>query len=51
MEIILNDYHKMVNAKKMEKMAYWEAHPLSRTECLRRLRLLREQRLARQSKW
>jgi len=51
MEIILNDYHKMVNAKMRQSMAYWEAHPLSREECLRRLRLLREQRLARQSNW
>jgi len=49
MEIILNDYHKKVNAIKMEKVAYWKTHPLSRTESLRRLRLLREQRLASQS--
>ena len=51
MEIILNDYHKKVNAKKMEKMAYWKAHPQPREECLRRLRILREQRLARQSNY
>ena len=51
MEIILNDYHKKVNAKMKEKMAYWKAHPLSREESLRRLKLLREQRLARQSNW
>ena len=51
MEIILNDYHKKVNALKMAQMAYWRAHPLSREESLRRLRLLREQRLARQSNW
>ena len=36
MEIILNDYHKKVNKE----------HPLSRNESLKRLRLLREQRLA-----
>jgi len=46
MEIILNDYHKKVNAIKIEKVAYWKANPLSRSEALRRLRLLREQRLA-----
>lgn len=51
MEIILNDYHKKVNAVKMAKIAYWKAHPLSRSESLRRLRLLREQRLANQSTW
>ena len=51
MEIILNDYHKKSNAIKMTKVAYWKAHPLSRTESLRRLRLLREQRLASQSNW
>lgn len=46
MEIILNDYHKKVNAEMRQKVAYWKAHPLSRSEALRRLRLLREQRLA-----
>ena len=51
MEIILNDYHKKVNAIKMAKVAYWKEHPLSRTESLRRLKLLREQRLASQSNW
>ena len=51
MEIILNDYHKKVNAVKMAKIAYWKAHPLLRSEALRRLRLLREQRLANQSNW
>ena len=49
MEIVLNDYHKKVNAEKMASMAYWKAHPLSRTESLKRLRLLREQRLALQN--
>ena len=51
MEIKLNDYHKKVNADKLAKIAYWRAHPLSREESLRRLRLLREQRLASQSNW
>jgi hypothetical protein len=49
MEIILNDYHKKVNAEMRARMAYWKAHPQSRTESLKRLRLLREQRLASQS--
>ena len=49
MEIILNDYHKKVNAEMRQKVAYWKEHPLSRTESLRRLKLLREQRLASQS--
>ena len=49
MEIILNEYHQKVNAEKMAKVEYWQAHPLSRSESLRRLRLLREQRLAIQS--
>ncbi len=46
MEIILNDYHKKVNAEMRKSVAYWKEHPLSRTEALRRLKLLREQRLA-----
>lgn len=50
MEIILNDYHKKVNAIKIAKVAYWKSHPQSRTESLKKLRLLREQRLASQSK-
>ena len=45
MEIILNEYHKKVNAIKKAKVAYWKEHPLSRSESLRRLKLLREQRL------
>ena len=45
MEIVLNDYHKNVNAIKMAKLAYWKTHPLSRNESLKRLRILREQRL------
>ncbi len=51
MEIVLNEYHKKANAKKMSKVEYWKAHPLSRNESLRRLKLLREQRLASQSNW
>ena len=51
MEIILNEYHKKVNAIKKAKVEYWKKHPLSRSESLRRLKLLREQRLASQSNW
>ena len=51
MDIKLNDYHKKVNAEKIAKVAYWKVHPLSRTESLRRLKLLREQRLANLSNW
>jgi hypothetical protein len=49
MEIILNEYHKKVNAEMRKKVEYWQAHPLSREEALRRLKLLREQRFAIQS--
>ncbi len=49
MEIVLNDYHKKVNAEMKAKVAYWQEHPQSRKESLRRLNLLREQRLARES--
>ncbi len=47
MEIILNDYHMKVNAEMRAKVAYWQEHPQSRKESLRRLKLLREQRLGR----
>jgi hypothetical protein len=47
MEIILNEYHKKVNAEMRVKMEYYKAHPLPREEALKRLKLLREQRLAR----
>ena len=46
MEIKLNDYHRKVNAEMRAKVAYWQEHPQSRKESLRRLRILREQRLA-----
>ena len=51
MEIILNDYHKKVNNEKRAKVEYWQEHPQSRKESLRRLKLLREQRLANLSNW
>lgn len=38
MEIILNKYHKKVNAEKMQSMAYRKEHPLTRKESLNRLR-------------
>ena len=47
MEIKLNDYHRKVNTEKRAKVAYWKAHPIPREEALRRLKLLREERLAR----
>lgn len=47
MEIKLNDYHKKVNAEMRTKVEYWKAHPIPREEALRRLKLLREQRLAK----
>ncbi len=49
MEIKLNDYHKKVNAEKKAMVEYWKVHPLPREEALRRLKLLREQRLAIQA--
>ena len=51
MEVKLNEYHKKVNTEKMATVAYWMQHPQSREESLKRLRLLREQRLANQSNW
>lgn len=46
MEIVLNEYHKKVNAEMRQKVEYWRVHPLPREEALRRLKNLREQRLA-----
>lgn len=51
MEIKLNDYHKKVNAEKLASVAYWKKHPKSRKESLKRLKLLREQRLVNLSNW
>ena len=50
MDVVLNDYHKKMNAIKIAKVAYWRAHPLLREVALRRLRNLRDQRLANLSK-
>ena len=49
MEIVLNDYHKKENAEMRKSVAYWMQHPKPREESLKRLRLLREQRLALQN--
>jgi len=51
MEIKLNDYHKKVNAEKKASVAYWMQHPKPREESLKRLKFLREQRLASLSNW
>ena len=51
MEIKLNDYHRKVNAEMRAKVVYRQKHPQSRKESLRRLRILREQRLANLSNW
>ena len=51
MEIQLNDYHKKVNAEMKAKVDYCKQHPLTRKESLRRLKLLREQRLVNLSNW
>ena len=46
MEVVLSEYHKKVNAEMRKSVAYWMQHPKPREESLKRLRLLREQRLA-----
>jgi len=40
MEIILNDYHKKVNAKKKAKVEYWKTHPIPREEALRKIKIV-----------
>ena len=46
----LNDYHKKINAIKMEAVASWSKLKLSREECSNQFKRLREQRIARESK-
>ena len=46
----LNQYHKLAIARKMESLAYWKKHPMSREACLNQFKRLREQRIARESK-
>lgn len=50
METILNDYHKKINAIKLQSVASWSKLSLSRKECSNQFKRLREQRLARESK-
>ena len=42
--------YEKTNAEMRAQVAYWKEHPLPREEALRRLKLLREQRLALQNK-
>ncbi len=50
MTIILNKYHRKVNAAMQKSVAYWKTLPMSHEECLNQFRRLREQRIARESK-
>lgn len=50
MEPTLNDYHKKVNAIKLQSVESWSKLKLSHRECLNQFKRLREQRLARESK-
>ena len=49
METMLNDYHKKINAIKLQSVASWSKLSLSRKECSNQFKRLREQRLARES--
>lgn len=50
MEPALNDYHKKINAIKLQSIASWRKLKLSHVECSNQFKRLREQRLARESK-
>lgn len=50
MEPILNEYHKSVNAAKLQSVTSWSKLKLSRKECSNQFKRLREQRIARESK-
>ena len=50
MELVLNDYHKKINAVKMQSVASWSKLNLSRKECSNQFKRLREQRSARECK-
>ena len=50
MEIQLKEYHKNAMMENQQVMAYWRKHPLSPKTYLNQFKLLREQRLARESK-
>lgn len=45
----ITEYHRQVTAQKMASVAFWQKHPMSRTERLNQFKRLREQRLARES--
>ena len=47
----LNDYHKDQIEKKRVFMTYMKAHPMFLEECLNQYKRLREQRIARESKY
>lgn len=46
----LNEYHKKAINRKLEAVAYWRKHPMSREACLNQFKSLREQRIAREFK-
>ena len=48
---LINDYHKQLIVRKKKSVAEWQKHPLSLEECLAQFKRLREQRLARESKF
>ena len=50
MTVILNNYHRKVNAMKQKSVAYWRTLPMSHEECLNQFRRLRAQRIARESR-
>ena len=47
----INEYHKQAIEKKKKSVADWQKRPLSLKECLNQFKRLREQRLARESKF
>ena len=50
MKAVLNNYHKKINAIKLQSVASWSKLNLTHEECLNQFKRLREQRLARESK-
>ncbi|MBV4227928.1 hypothetical protein KSZ12_19125 [Parabacteroides distasonis] len=51
MKVIINDYHKRANKKQLESVVYWWKCQMSLQKCLNQFKRLREQRLARVSKF
>lgn len=37
----ITEYHRQVTAQKMASVAFWQKHPMSRTECLNQFKRLR----------